>query len=111
MTEASKMNEVQNGMIHETGEALSKITAEMQALVNSIDHIYSEISGYERRAAKNVRFDSEHFSHFQQSAAAAEEVSASANEQLTALESIAKSAEALSEANQELLNAINKFNV
>ena len=47
----------------------------------------------------------------QQSAAAAEEVSASANEQLTALESIAKSAEALSEANQELLNAINKFNV
>lgn len=47
----------------------------------------------------------------QQSAAAAEEVSASTNEQLTALESIAKSAGALSEANQELLNAINKFNV
>ncbi|MED4373766.1 methyl-accepting chemotaxis protein [Bacillus licheniformis] len=111
MTEASKMNEVQNGMIHETGEALSKITAEMQALVNSIDHIYSEISdmsGEQQKMSDSIQSIS---AISQQSAAAAEEVSASANEQLTALESIAKSAEALSEANQELLNAINKFNV
>ncbi|MEC1863005.1 methyl-accepting chemotaxis protein [Bacillus licheniformis] len=111
MTEASKMNEEQNGMIHETGEALSKITAEMQALVNSIDHIYSEISdmsGEQQKMSDSIQSIS---AISQQSAAAAEEVSASANEQLTALESIAKSAEALSEANQELLNAINKFNV
>ncbi|MED4550394.1 methyl-accepting chemotaxis protein [Bacillus licheniformis] len=111
MTEASKMNEVQNGMIHETGEALSKITAEMQALVNSIDHIYSEISdmsGEQQKMSDSIQSIS---AISQQSAAAAEEVSASANEQLKALESIAKSAEALSEANQELLNAINKFNV
>lgn len=102
MTEASKMNEVQNGMIHETGEALSKITAEMQALVNSIDHIYSEISdmsGEQQKMSDSIQSIS---AISQQSAAAAEEVSASANEQLTALESIAKSAEALSEANQEL---------
>ncbi|MEC1087397.1 methyl-accepting chemotaxis protein [Bacillus paralicheniformis] len=111
MTEASKMNEEQNGMIHETGEALSKITAEMQALVNSIDHIYSEISdmsGEQQKMTDSIQSIS---AISQQSAAAAEEVSASTNEQLTALESIAKSAEALSEANQELLNAINKFNV
>ncbi|EWH21510.1 chemotaxis protein [Bacillus haynesii] len=111
MTEASKMNEEQNGMIHETGEALSKITAEMQALVNSIDHIYSEISdmsGEQQKMSDSIQSIS---AISQQSAAAAEEVSASTNEQLTALESIAKSAEALSEANQELLNAINKFNV
>ncbi|MEC1446319.1 methyl-accepting chemotaxis protein [Bacillus haynesii] len=111
MTEASKMNEEQNGMIHETGEALSKITAEMQALVNSIDHIYSEISdmsGEQQKMTDSIQSIS---AISQQSAAAAEEVSASTNEQLTALESIAKSAGALSEANQELLNAINKFNV
>ncbi|MEC1560218.1 methyl-accepting chemotaxis protein [Bacillus haynesii] len=111
MTEASKMNEEQNGMIHETGEALSKITAEMQALVNSIDHIYSEISdmsGEQQKMTDSIQSIS---AISQQSAAAAEEVSASTNEQLTALESIAKSAGALSEANQELLNAVNKFNV
>ncbi|UAY71125.1 methyl-accepting chemotaxis protein [Bacillus paralicheniformis] len=111
MTEASKMNEEQNGMIHETGEALSKITAEMQALVNSIDHIYSEISGMSGEQQKMSDSIQSISAISQQSAAAAEEVSASTNEQLTALESIAKSAEALSEANQELLNAINKFNV
>ncbi|MCY7816008.1 methyl-accepting chemotaxis protein [Bacillus haynesii] len=111
MAEASKMNEEQNGMIHETGEALSKITAEMQALVNSIDHIYSEISdmsGEQQKMTDSIQSIS---AISQQSAAAAEEVSASTNEQLTALESIAKSAGALSEANQELLNAVNKFNV
>ncbi|WP_412675736.1 methyl-accepting chemotaxis protein [Bacillus paralicheniformis] len=111
MTEASKMNEEQNGMIHETGEALSKITAEMQALVNSIDHIYSEISGMSGEQQKMSDSIQSISAISQQSAAAAEEVSASTNEQLTALEGIAKSAEALSEANQELLNAINKFNV
>ncbi|WP_412677781.1 methyl-accepting chemotaxis protein [Bacillus swezeyi] len=111
MTEASKMNEEQNDMIHETGEALSKITAEMQNLVKSIDHIYAEISdmsGEQQRMTDSIQSIS---AISQQSAAAAEEVSASTNEQLTALETIATSTEALSSANKDLLDAINKFNV
>ncbi|KAA6476298.1 methyl-accepting chemotaxis protein [Bacillus swezeyi] len=111
MTEASKMNEEQNDMIHETGEALSKITAEMQNLVKSIDHIYAEISdmsGEQQRMTDSIQSIS---AISQQSAAAAEEVSASTNEQLTALETIAASTEALSSANKDLLDAINKFNV
>ncbi|MEC1262347.1 methyl-accepting chemotaxis protein [Bacillus swezeyi] len=111
MTEASKMNEEQNDMIHETGEALSKITAEMQNLVKSIDHIYVEISdmsGEQQRMTDSIQSIS---AISQQSAAAAEEVSASTNEQLTALETIATSTEALSSANKDLLDAINKFNV
>ncbi|QHZ46582.1 methyl-accepting chemotaxis protein [Bacillus sp. NSP9.1] len=111
MTEASKLNEEQNDMIHETGEALSKITAEMQALVKSIDHIYSEISdmsGEQQKMTDSIQSIS---AISQQSAAAAEEVSASTNEQLTTLESIAKSTEALSSANRDLLEAIEKFKV
>ncbi|MED1741582.1 methyl-accepting chemotaxis protein [Bacillus swezeyi] len=111
MTEASKMNEEQNDMIHETGEALSKITAEMQNLVKSIDHIYAEISdmsGEQQRMTDSIQSIS---AISQQSAAAAEEVSASTNEQLTALETIATSTEALNSANKDLLDAINKFNV
>lgn len=111
MTEASKMNEEQNAMIHETGEALSKITAEMQALVKSIDHIYAEISVMSDEQQKMTDSIQSISAISQQSAAAAEEVNASTNEQLTALETIAKSTETLSSANKELLDAINKFNV
>lgn len=111
MTEASRMNEQQNGMIHETGEALSKITAEMQALVKSIDHIYSEISVMSAEQQQMTDSIQSISAISQQSAAAAEEVNASTNEQLAALETIATSTEMLSTANKELLNAINKFNV
>ncbi|NPC92355.1 methyl-accepting chemotaxis protein [Bacillus sp. WMMC1349] len=111
MTEASKMNGEQNQMIHETGEALNKITVEMQSLVNSIDHVYSEItamSGEQQKMTDSIQSIS---AISQQSAAAAEEVSASANEQLTALETIAKSTESLNTANKDLVDAIHKFNI
>nr|WP_202049402.1 methyl-accepting chemotaxis protein [Bacillus glycinifermentans] len=111
MTEASKMNEQQNDMIHETGEALSKITAEMQELVKSIDHIYSEISVMSAEQQQMTDSIQSISAISQQSAAAAEEVNASTNEQLAALETIATSTETLSTANKELLDAINKFNV
>ncbi|MDI5788235.1 hypothetical protein PO124_06735 [Bacillus licheniformis] len=82
----------------------------MQALVNSIDHIYSEISDMSGEQQK-CPIDSEHFSHFPAVCRGCGRGQRFGQRAADSAGKHRKSAEALSEANQELLNAINKFNV
>lgn len=109
MVEASRMNDEQNSAIHETGEVLNTITAEMQSLVQGIDHIYAEI----QRMSEEQLAISEAIQSIsaisQESAAAAEEVNASTDEQLVTLDKVKHSTETLKHASQELMNTIAKF--
>lgn len=109
MVEASRMNDEQNSAIHETGEVLNTITAEMQSLVQGIDHIYAEI----QRMSEEQLAISEAIQSIsaisQESAAAAEEVNASTDEQLVTLDKVKHSTETLKHASQELMNSIAKF--
>ncbi|MCY9062624.1 methyl-accepting chemotaxis protein McpC [Bacillus inaquosorum] len=109
MVEASRMNDEQNSAIHETGEVLNTITAEMQSLVQGIDHIYEEI----QRMSDEQLAISEAIQSIsaisQESAAAAEEVNASTDEQLITLDKVKHSTETLKHASQELMNTIQKF--
>ncbi|PNB53799.1 methyl-accepting chemotaxis protein, partial [Pseudomonas sp. GW456-E7] len=104
MVEASRMNDEQNSAIHETGEVLNTITAEMQSLVQGIDHIYEEIqrmSGEQLAISEAIQSIS---AISQESAAAAEEVNASTDEQLITLDKVKHSTETLKHASQELMN-------
>ncbi|MCY8226322.1 methyl-accepting chemotaxis protein McpC [Bacillus spizizenii] len=109
MVEASRMNDEQNSAIHETGEVLNTITAEMQSLVQGIDHIYEEI----QRMSEEQLAISEAIQSIsaisQESAAAAEEVNASTDEQLITLDKVKHSTDTLKHASQELMNTITKF--
>nr|CAA66052.1 methyl-accepting chemotaxis protein [Bacillus subtilis subsp. subtilis str. 168] len=109
MVEASRMNDEQNSAIHETGEVLNTITAEMQSLVQGIDHIYAEI----QRMSEEQLAISEAIQSIsaisQESAAAAEEVNASTDEQLVTLDKVKHSTETLKHASQDVINTIRKF--
>lgn len=108
MVEASRMNDEQNSAIHETGEVLNTITAEMQSLVQGIDHIYAEIQRMsEEQLAISEAIQS--ISAISQESAAAEEVNASTDEQLVTLDKVKHSTETLKHASQELMNSIAKF--
>ncbi|MDM5319687.1 methyl-accepting chemotaxis protein [Bacillus altitudinis] len=111
MTVASKMNEEQGDAINATGEALSSITMEMQALVGSIDSIHTQINEMTEEQQKMSDSIQSIAAISEESAASAEEVHASTDEQVQALERTKTSTEMLNESSQALRQAVNRFKV
>lgn len=109
MTAASKMNEEQGEAINATGEALSSITMEMQALVGSIDSIHTEIHEMTEEQQKMNDSIQSIAAISEESAASAEEVHASTDEQVQALERTKTSTEMLNESSQALSQAVDRF--
>ncbi|MDM5297695.1 methyl-accepting chemotaxis protein [Bacillus pumilus] len=109
MTAASKMNEEQGEAINATGEALSSITMEMQALVGSIDAIHKEINEMTEEQQKMNDSIQSIAAISEESAASAEEVHASTDEQVQALERSKTSTEMLNESSQALRQAVDRF--
>ncbi|MER0140406.1 methyl-accepting chemotaxis protein [Bacillus safensis subsp. safensis] len=111
MTTASKMNEEQGAAINATGEALSSITMEMQALVGSIDSIHTQINEMTEEQQKMSDSIQSIAAISEESAASAEEVHASTDEQVQALERTKTSTEMLNESSQALRQAVDRFKV
>ncbi|APT49332.1 chemotaxis protein [Bacillus safensis] len=111
MTAASKMNEEQGDAINATGEALSSITMEMQALVGSIDSIHTQINEMTEEQQKMSESIQSIAAISEESAASAEEVHASTDEQVQALERTKTSTEMLNESSQALRQAVDRFKV
>lgn len=109
MTAASKMNEEQGDAINATGEALSSITMEMQALVGSIDSIHTQINEMTDEQQKMNDSIQSIAAISEESAASAEEVHASTDEQVQALERTKTSTEMLNESSQALRQAVDRF--
>lgn len=109
MIEASRMNDEQNSAIHETGEVLNLITTEMQSLVQGIDHIYNDIQKMSEEQAAIQEAIQSISAISQESAALAEEVNASTDEQLVTLEKVKQSTDMLKSASEDLISAISKF--
>ncbi|MBY0188792.1 methyl-accepting chemotaxis protein [Bacillus aerophilus] len=111
MTTASKMNEEQGAAINATGEALSSITMEMQALVGSIDSIHTQINEMTEEQQKMSDSIQSIAAISEESAASAEEVHASTDEQVQVLERTKTSTEMLNESSQALRQAVDRFKV
>nr|WP_144491166.1 methyl-accepting chemotaxis protein [Bacillus sp. WP8] len=111
MTAASRMNEEQGDAINATGEALSSITMEMQALVGSIDSIHTQINEMTEEQQKMSESIQSIAAISEESAASAEEVHASTDEQVQALERTKTSTEMLNESSQALRQAVDRFKV
>ncbi|KPN13686.1 chemotaxis protein [Bacillus australimaris] len=111
MTTASKMNEEQGDAINATGEALSSITMEMQALVGSIDSIHTQINEMTEEQQKMSDSIQSIAAISEESAASAEEVHASTDEQVQVLERTKTSTEMLNESSQALRQAVDRFKV
>ncbi|MEK5335949.1 methyl-accepting chemotaxis protein [Bacillus sp. FSL M8-0166] len=111
MTTASKMNEEQGTAINATGEALSSITMEMQALVGSIDIIHTQINEMTEEQQKMSDSIQSIAAISEESAASAEEVHASTDEQVQVLERTKTSTEMLNESSQALRQAVDRFKV
>ncbi|MCY7567681.1 methyl-accepting chemotaxis protein [Bacillus safensis] len=111
MTTASKMNEEQGAAINATGEALSSITMEMQALVGSIDSIHTQINEMTEEQQKMSDSIQSIAAISEESAASAEEVNASTDEQVQVLERTKTSTEMLNESSQALRQAVDRFKV
>ncbi len=111
MTTASKMNEEQGAAINATGEALSSITMEMQALVGSIDSIHTQINEMTKEQQKMSDSIQSIAAISEESAASAEEVHASTDEQVQVLERTKTSTEMLNESSQALRQAVDRFKV
>ncbi|PRS30107.1 methyl-accepting chemotaxis protein [Bacillus pumilus] len=109
MTAASKMNEEQGDAINATGEALSSITMEMQALVGSIDSIHTQINEMTEEQQKMSDSIQSIAAISEESAASAEEVHASTDEQVQVLERTKTSTEMLNESSNALRQAVDRF--
>ncbi|MGG0028790.1 methyl-accepting chemotaxis protein [Bacillus safensis subsp. osmophilus] len=111
MTTASKMNEEQGAAINATGEALSSITMEMQALVGSIVSIHTQINEMTEEQQKMSDSIQSIAAISEESAASAEEVHASTDEQVQVLERTKTSTEMLNDSSQALRQAVDRFKV
>ncbi|KML12373.1 chemotaxis protein [Bacillus safensis] len=111
MTTASKMNEEQGAAINATGEALSSITMEMQALVGSIDSIHTQINEMTEEQQKMSDSIQSIAAISEESAASAEEVHASTDEQVQVLERTKTSTEMLNDSSRALRQAVDRFKV
>ncbi|WP_339207062.1 methyl-accepting chemotaxis protein [Bacillus sp. FSL W8-1143] len=109
MTAASKMNEEQGDAINATGEALSSITMEMQALVGTIDSIHTQINEMTEEQQKMSDSIQSIAAISEESAASAEEVHASTDEQVQVLERTKTSTEMLNESSNALRQAVDRF--
>ncbi|WP_191566858.1 methyl-accepting chemotaxis protein [Metabacillus idriensis] len=111
MGRTKEMNNEQNQAVHNSGEAFQTIVMMMGELANSISTVTEDMKEMNLQKEQVIESIVSISAITEQSAAAAEEVNASTDEQLRALETVADSAENLSEATKQLQELVKKFKI
>ncbi|WP_232828005.1 methyl-accepting chemotaxis protein [Paraliobacillus sp. X-1268] len=109
ISSSREMSEAQNKAAEDSSQAFKAISNENDRMVESIQKISNDIENINTYKDSVVEAISYITSILENSAAAAEEVDASSEEQLTALRTITTSAESLQETGEELEKLIEKF--
>jgi methyl-accepting chemotaxis protein len=111
MEQTKQIAKEQDNTVSDTEHAFDEIAATMGDMVQSIQHITSEveiINNYKEDVVASIQSIA---AVAEQSAAASEEVSASSEEQVRALATVSRSAEELNEASQTLSDMIKHFKI
>lgn len=109
ISSSREMSEAQNKAAEDSSQAFKAISNENDRMVESIQKIATDIKNIDTYKDSVVESIGYIASILEDSAAAAEEVDASSEEQLTALRTITTSAESLQETGEELEKLIEKF--
>ncbi|MGM0922430.1 MAG: methyl-accepting chemotaxis protein [Bacillota bacterium] len=109
MVRTKEMNNEQHKAVQNSGEAFQTIAVMMSELSQSISTITEDIKEMTLQKEQVIESIVNISAITEQSAAAAEEVNASTDEQLRALSTAADSAENLSEATKQLQELVKKF--
>ncbi|MFC0270662.1 methyl-accepting chemotaxis protein [Metabacillus herbersteinensis] len=111
MGRTKEMNDEQNVAVQNTGEAFQIIAGMMGDLAKSISTVTRDMEVMNQQKDSVMESIQSISAISEQSAAAAEEVNASTDEQLRALETVAHSAEELNDASKELQVLVSKFKI
>jgi methyl-accepting chemotaxis protein len=111
MGRTKDMSNEQSQAVQNSGEAFQTIVMMMGELANSISTVTEDMKKMNLQKEQVIESIVSISAITEQSAAAAEEVNASTDEQLRALETVADSAENLSEATKQLQELVKKFKI
>jgi methyl-accepting chemotaxis protein len=111
MVRTKEMNNEQHKAVQNSGEAFQTIAVMMSELSQSISTITEDIREMTLQKEQVIESIVNISAITEQSAAAAEEVNASTDEQLRALSTVADSAENLSEATKQLQELVKRFKI
>lgn len=114
---ATQMNEMQNTfqnqgvVVKETGSLFENISTLIENMEETFDNLTTEMNGIVKYKDQVVNTIRDMSMTAQSTAAACEEVSASSDEQLTAIQSVAEASEQLNNLSTELTVAVSKFKI
>ena len=111
MVRTKEMNNEQHKAVQNSGEAFQTIAVMMSELSQSISTVTEDIREMTLQKEQVIESIVNISAITEQSAAAAEEVNASTDEQLRALSTVADSAENLSEATKQLQELVKRFKI
>ncbi|UOK57526.1 methyl-accepting chemotaxis protein [Bacillus sp. OVS6] len=111
MIRTKEMNNEQHKAVQNSGEAFQTIAVMMSELSQSISTVTEDIREMTLQKEQVIESIVNISAITEQSAAAAEEVNASTDEQLRALSTVADSAENLSEATKQLQELVKRFKI
>nr|WP_049661755.1 methyl-accepting chemotaxis protein [Bacillus sp. FJAT-27231] len=111
MIETSETFQHQETVVHDTDTTFEKLSLLMDDMQQAIDSVYTEVQRVESHKEEVAKTTQTMAATSEETAAACEEVSASTTEQLRTIQTVAESAEHLTNLSYQLQQAISRFKI